>query len=142
MIRAAGRGAECALLQRTPVHEAHGHAGLGHRAIHLRIRQATRDIINHVHAGCCRRTCHRGAHRIHGGADAELAQGLNDGHHAALLDVRLHADRARAGGFAADVNHVSTLCHELAGVINGGIKVQPPAAIGKGILRNVDDAHH
>ena len=142
VVGATGRGAKGAFLQRAPVHQAHGHAGLGHRAIHLRISQATGDVINHVHAGRCGRTGHRGAHRIHGGADAQLTQRLNDGNHAALFDVRLHPHRTRPGGLTADVNHVRALRHEFAGVVDGGIDVQPLTAIGEGILRDVDNAHH
>ena len=142
VVGATGRGAKGAFLQRAPVHQAHGHAGLGHRAIHLRIGQATGDVINHVHTGRCRRAGHRGAHRIHGGADAQLAQCLNDGNHAALFDVRLHPHRTRPGGLTTDVNHVRALRHEFAGVVDGGIDVQPLTAIGEGILRDVDNAHH
>ena len=57
-----------------------------------------------------------------------------------MIDVG--GESTRPGGLTADVNHVSALRHEFAGVVDGGIDVQPLTAIGEGILRDVDNAHH
>ena len=68
-------------------------------------------------------------------------QRLDDRDHAVGLFLRLHAHRTRAGGFAAHIDHIRALFHQLAGMSGGGVKVEPPPAIGKGILRSIYDAH-
>ena len=141
VIRRARRGSERAFLQRAPVHEADRHPSISHNGIHFGICETAGDIVNHVHPGRGRSGGNRGAHRIHRGANALLVQCLDDRDHAVGFFLCFHAHRARAGGFAAHIDHVRTLFHQLAGMIGGGVKVEPPPAIGKGILCNIHDAH-
>ena len=134
----SGRAAE---LDGAPVHEAHRQAGLGHGAVHVWVGGTTGDIIDHVDAGLRSGFGNRGPHRIHGGLNPLLVQRLDDGHDAALFLLGSHAHRARAGGLAADIDHVRAGFHEVAGVVERIVDVDPAPAIGEGILRDVDDAH-
>ena len=140
VVGATSRGTE---LHGAPMHQAHGQPGIGHRGVHLFIREAARDIIDEVYAGLGRGTGHGSAHGVDGGLDSLFVERTDHRNHALLLDVLLHTHRSRPGpgGFAADVDHVSARGDQLVSMRERGIDVDPAPAVRKRIFGDVHDSH-
>ena len=115
VVRGARRGAK---LLSPPVHEAHRPARIRHRGEHLRIREAARDVVDHIHARCSRRGRRRRTHGVHRRANTLRMQRLDHRHDALDLVALLHAHRARTRGLTAHVDHVRARRDELARVRN------------------------
>jgi hypothetical protein len=48
----------------------------------------------------------------------------------------------RAGGFAADIDHVGPFREQRSAPFHGGVAVEPEAAIREGVGRHVENAHY
>jgi hypothetical protein len=62
--------------------------------------------------------------------------------HARQFGVERHGGAAGAGRFAADIEDVGALLEQLLAVLQRSPGGRMRAAIGEGIGRDVDDAHH
>ena len=125
-----------------PVHQAHGQIRLRHHAVHLRVGEAGGDVVDHVHPGGRGDARRRGAHRVHGGANPLRMQVLDDGAHALGFYLGRHPDRAGARRLRPDIDDVRAAGDERAGVIQRTVEVEPAPAVGKGVGRDVHNAHH
>ena len=117
------------------------HAGGGHDVVHARVGQAPRDVVDHQGPGADGGRGGGGVDGVHAHHDALGGQGLDDGEDALLLGVGGDALGTRPGGLAPDVEQVSALVQQGAGVGDGGVGGQPAAAVGEGVRGDVDDAH-
>ena len=79
---------------------------------------------------------------IESGNPTRADHSLDDGQHTIQLSLSLHRSRIGAGAFAADVQDVRSLGHELQGMRDRllGLEELPP--IRKTIGRDIDDPHH
>ena len=68
-------------------------------------------------------------------------QAGDDGDDAAQLLLGVDAQRTGPGGLAADVDDVGALGDELEPVADGGVGVEPLAAVGEGVGGDVDHPH-
>ena len=124
------------------VHEADGAACLGDDVRHVGVAAQGRDVIDDRRAGGQGAARHFRLRRVHADRHADaLGQGLDHGHHAAQLLVRLDRVRARPRGLAADVDDGRALAHERQGLLEGGVGGEEAAAVRERIGRDVDDAH-
>ena len=76
------------------------------------------------------------------GPRAVLRHRLQDRQHPGLLADRVHRLRAGPGGLAADVDHRRPLRHHRRHPGPGPLGVLVQAAVGEGVRRDVEDAHH
>jgi hypothetical protein len=82
-----------------------------------------------------------GAHRVDADDGASGGERLDHRQDATLLLVGGHAGRAGARRFAAHVDDVCALRQQLRSVGCGRAGVEPSAAVGEGVGRDIDDAH-
>ena len=66
----------------------------------------------------------------------------NDRQHACKFFVGGNRLRIRPRAFAADVEHIGAVGHQLQAMRDGRIRIEKLPAVGKAIRRDVDDAHH
>ncbi len=119
-------------------------AGLGGRgeAGHGGIAPETGDVVENVGPGVEGSPGHGGLHRIDGDEGAGLGTNrADDGEDAAEFLGFLDGFGAGAGGLAADVEDVGTFREELEAVLDGATDVGKLPAVGKGVGRDIEDAH-
>jgi putative 4-mercaptohistidine N1-methyltranferase len=123
------------------VHGDGPRAGLGEKAAHGGILEAP-DVVHHGGAGL---ECGARDGRF-AGVDGEeragvCAQALEDGPHPVPFLLLRNLRRARAGGFATDVDEIGSFADHLESVSNGAFGIAPGAAVGEGIRGDVEHAH-
>ena len=92
-------------------------------------------------AGLERRVGHLGAHRVDADHAPRPASSAHDRADPAQLLVLGRALGAGPGRLATDVDQVGALGEQLQAVRDGGLGLEPLAAVGEGVGRHVDHAH-
>ncbi|MCY1508423.1 hypothetical protein D9M68_427310 [compost metagenome] len=108
-----------------------------------RARLAQRpDVVDDVRAQVEHGAHHLGLVGVDRQRHVQLHGLAHHGQHARQLGVERHGGAAGAGRFAADVEDVGTLLQQLLAVLQRRLGRRVRAAVGEGIGRDVDDAHH
>ena len=126
------------------VHHDVAGARLGHEPPHREIRaRGGGDVVDDARPGLQRGAGDTRLAGVHRDGDLYLRRKFFDDGNDAAQFLRL-ADRLRAGprGFAADVKDVRALGDQFQRVRHRRRRVGKFSAVGKGIRRDVDHAHH
>ena len=128
----------------TVVHKTASRAVFRGDARHILILFESPYIVNHISARFEGGARHGGFVSIHGhGHGKFFFNPLYHGHYAPyLLFVADGGDIAGTGGFSAHVYYIRALFRKFARVFDRRVLSVPPAAVRKGIGRDVDYAHY
>ena len=125
------------------VHADVASAGRRHQSPHRRVRAVCRDVVDDARPRRQRRRGHRWLHRVNGERHGHSpGQRLDHRQHAPQFLRLAHRFRAGSRGFAADVENLRALGHQLQRVSYCGFRWEELPAIGKRIRRHVHDPHH
>jgi len=125
------------------VHDDDAAIAIAGEGFHLWVGGQAADIIEDMGAGVEGGMGDSGFH----GIDAEegigdlFAQAVDDGEDSADFLVSVDWGGAWAGAFAADVDDVSAFGGEFDAADDGGLGIEPLAAIGEGVRGDIEDAH-
>ena len=125
-----------------PVHADIREAALGHQGQQLWIGPAAGDVVDQPNPGGDGLGGDLAAHRVDADAGAGGSEGPHDRNHPAQLLGHGRADRPGARGFATYLDDVGPLLDELETVGDRGLVIEPLTAVGEGVRRDVDHAHH
>ena len=100
-----------------------------------------RDVVDHGSTGVDRGAHHLGVAAVDRDQDAARRERLDDRQDAADLLLRRDRRRARAGGFAADVDDVGAFGVQPLAVSDRRGRLEEAAAVGEAVGRDVDHAH-
>lgn len=125
-----------------PVHEHPRAAGVTHDPGHVRVGQPAGDVVDHRRTGGQGRLGDPGPGRVDADRHARGGQLADDREHPADLGVGVHPVRARPGGLASHVDELRAVVAQTDAVSDGGVEVGVPSAVGEGVGRDVEDAHH
>jgi hypothetical protein len=92
-------------------------------------------------AGVDGSTGHLRAHGVDAHHDPRTSQGLDDRKHPVQLLVKVDPSRTGARGLTTDVNQVRACVDELTAVRDRPIWIEPLAAVGERVRRDVEDSH-
>ena len=125
----------------SPVHHDKRHAGRRDEGHHRRVGQPATDVIDQHRAGVNRLSRDIGVHRVDTHRCSGPRELSDDGKYPPQLFLRIDPHRAGPGGFAADVDDVSTGRHQFEPVLDRGVGIEPLATIRKRVGRDVHDTH-
>jgi hypothetical protein len=114
---------------------------LGDNMRELRIALQSAHIVDDMRAGLQRRDGNFGLHGIHGEHGGGFREPGNNWAHPVDLVLRGNRGRLRAGRFTPYVEDRGTCFRQFAAVLNRGLSMEEPPAVGKGIGRDVEDPH-
>lgn len=123
------------------MHDHEGGARGGDGGDHRRIGEAAADVVDEDGARRERALGHGGPHGVHGDRDALGGEAADNRYDAFQLLRLVDAGGAGAGGLAPHVDQVRTLRDQVEAVLDGGGRVEEPAAVREGIGGHVHDAH-
>jgi hypothetical protein len=124
------------------VHQHDGDArGRGHLG-HALVRPPPGHVVDEGGTGVERPFRNLGSHRVDRHRDALVDQAGDHRDDAAQLLLGVDAQRTGSRRLAADVDDVGTLGDELEPVLDGGVGVQPLAAVGEGVGGDIHHPHH
>lgn len=124
------------------MHQHPGAAGVAHHAGHVGVGEAAGDVVDHGRTGGEGRLGDPRAGRVDADRHAGGGQLPDHGDDPGRLGRRVDAVGTGPGGLAAHVHQVGALGPQPHAVSDGGIEVGVPSAVGEGVGRDVEDAHH
>ena len=114
---------------------------LRHRGEHVRIGEATRDVVDDARARCDGADSGLGVHGVDADDEALLGEGRDDRQHARHLLGQLHPLGARARGLATHIDDLCALPHQPERVGDGGFGVEESATVAEGVGCRIHDPH-
>ncbi len=126
------------------VHDDNGCAVLGDDPRHVAVALQAPDVVDDGRAGLEGPGCNAGFHRVDGNWNADGGGGRQD--RLKPLALLVEGDRPHSaigpGRLPADIDDVGAFGGETAGVLDGLRRVDELAAVGKGVRRHIENAHH
>ncbi len=117
-------------------------ANLGDHFPHCVVAAVRRHVVDDAGAGGERGARNGGFHRVNRKRNFRLGRKFfDDWKNAAQFFGFIHRFRAGPRGFAADVQNLRALRDQFQRVGDGFSRIKKFSAVGKGIRRDVDDAH-
>jgi hypothetical protein len=124
------------------MHEHHCSVASGNEWGHVGVKAQSADIVDEDRTNIQRRCSNAGPIRIYRyQSPVALDDLLHHGQDTLLLHFRWHWLCPRPRRLPAHVNDVSTFSQHFFGVLDGLFRLEIETAIGKGVRRDVQDAH-
>ena len=127
----------------TPMlHDVQAVGMVGHHMRQFAVQLAAGHVVDDLRAMFERGQRHRSARGVDGQHRPFGNQRVHSAQHTGLLVGFADAFGSRTGGFRSDVDDVGTGFHHRLAMGFGRLRSKPEAAVGEGILRDVEHAHH